>query len=184
MAWAVFTHGSTWIVLKSEKPKPFHWLQGSLVTFPMQVSEAGKPISRWSKTKSSSPHIIHHYSSSSSKANVLQYYQPNCTNGEAQEASNPQPFRLQDRASAEMRCPEVQRRAGTIGLAASDFAVVCKTLTQLDIQEPLSLHSHHPPSGFLLPEKSHWSLKNKTKQNTRLWTQLWVSQKMSTKNKV
>ena len=89
MAWTVFTYGSTRILLKSEKPKPFHWLQGSLVTFPMWVSEAGKPISRWSKTKSSSRHIIHCYSSSSSKANALQYYQPNCTNGEAQENIQP-----------------------------------------------------------------------------------------------
>lgn len=85
----MFTYGSTWILLKSEKPKPFHWLQGHSVTFPIWVSEAGKPISRWSKTKSSSSHIIHHYSSSSKGANALQYYQPNGTNGEAQESIQP-----------------------------------------------------------------------------------------------
>lgn len=48
---------------------------------------------------------------------------------------------------------------GTTGFAAFTFPGASKTLTLLDIQEPLSLHSHHPPSGFLLPEKSHWSLK-------------------------
>lgn len=55
---------------------------------------------------------------------------------------------------------------GPLALLHLPFQMQAKqTLTLLDIQEPLSLHSHHPPSGFLLPEKSHWSFKKQ--KNTK-----------------
>lgn len=153
----MFTCGLTWILSKSEKP--FHWLQGSLVTFLMWVSEAGQPVSRWSKTKGSSPHITDHYSSSSSKANAWQYHQPNCTNSEVQKSIQPPVIQPVTGPVQKRGVQRSRAELGTTGLAAFDFAVACKTLTLLDTQEPLSLHSHHPPSGFLLSGKLHWSSK-------------------------
>lgn len=87
MAQTVFMYGLTWILLKAE-PRFFHWLQRSLATF-LMWSEAGKSSSRWLKTMSSNPNIIHHYSHSSPKANAGQYYEPNFTHDEAQESIHP-----------------------------------------------------------------------------------------------